>query len=404
MSAITDVSLRRIYDSRGQETVEATLTTRSGARGVAGAPSGASTGTHEARAFPTGGVAVALARFAERVRPALMGLDNDGPTVDAALRSADGTPDFHEIGGNVATSLSVAAAIARAQERGEPLWRTVARPGVDGRRFPAIVGNSLNGGRHAVGGPDLQEFIAFSPAPDPADSVRAALAVHAELGAALARRFPGAALGRGDEGGWVAPLENRAAIEMLTEACHAVSDRLQVPVHPGLDLAASEFYRDGHYRYKERTVDEEGQIALVAEWVDRYGLRYLEDPIAEESYAGFAAMTDAVGDRTLVVGDDVYVTQLSRLTASGATNASNAILIKVNQVGTLTDTLATVDEARRRGMATITSHRSGDLPEGWLAHLAVGFGSAGIKCGLLGGERVAKLNELLRLGAATGAT
>lgn len=403
MSAITAASLRLVYDSRGQATVEASIGTRSGALGTAGAPSGASTGTHEARAFPPGGVATAIARFTERVRPKLLGLENDGPTVDGALRSADGTPDLHEVGGNVATAVSVAAAIARAQERQLPLWKVVARPGVDGRRFPAIVGNSLNGGRHAVGGPDIQEFIAFSPAPDPADSVRAALAVHAELGRALTKRFPGAALGRGDEGGWVAPLENQAAIEMLTDACHAVSDRLALPVHPGLDLAASEFFRDGRYRYRDRSVDEDGQVALVSEWVDRYGLKYLEDPIAEESFDGFAAMTRAVGDRTLVVGDDVYVTQLARLTRSGATNASNAILIKVNQVGTLTDTEATVDEARRRGMATITSHRSGDLPEGWLAHLAVGFGSVGIKCGLLGGERVAKLNELLRLGAATGA-
>ena len=404
MSAITAATLRSIYDSRGKETVEATIATRSGAAGTAGAPSGASTGRHEAKAFPDGGVAVALRRFGERVQPRLLGLDNDGPTVDGALRAADGTPDLHEIGGNVATAVSVAAALARAQELGRPLWELVQRPGVDGRKFPAIVGNTLNGGRHAVGGPDIQEFIAFSPAPRPSDSVRAALAVHAELGAALTKRFPGMALGRGDEGGWVAPLENRAAIEMLAEACHAVSDRLKLPVHPGLDLAASEFFRNGQYRYKDRSVDEEGQVALVAEWVDRYGLRYLEDPIAEESYDGFVAMTQAVGDRALVVGDDVYVTQRARLTRTGAANATNAILIKVNQVGTLTDTLATVDEARRRGMATVTSHRSGDLPEGWLAHLAVGFGSAGIKCGLLGGERVAKLNELLRLGAATGAT
>ncbi|MCI4336260.1 MAG: enolase [Thermoplasmata archaeon] len=403
MSAITDVALRLIYDSRGKETVEATVTTRSGAIGVAGAPSGASTGSHEARAFPPGGVSAALERFPQRVRPRLIGVDNDGPTVDARLHDADGTDDFHEIGGNVATAISIAAALARGRESGRSLLEVVRRPGVPHGRFPAIVGNSLNGGRHAVGGPDIQEFIAFSPAPHPRDSVRAALAVHAEIGAALVRRFPGAALGRGDEGGWVAPLSNVEALEILTDACHAVTDRLHVEVHPGLDLAASEFFRDGRYRYKERTVDSEGQVALVAEWVDRFGIRYLEDPVAEEEYEPLAEVTRAVGGKTLVVGDDIYVSRRDRLVRMGETSPSNAILIKVNQVGTLTDTLATVDEARRRGMATVTSHRSGDLPEGWLAHLAVGFGSAGMKCGLLGGERVAKLNELLRLGAATGA-
>jgi enolase len=404
MSTISDVSLRLIYDSRGKETVEATVTTSVGAMGIAGAPSGASTGTHEVRAFPTGGVAVALERFSSRIRTKLIGTENEGPAVDAQLHSIDGTEDFREIGGNVATAISVAAAIARARETHRALWEVLRRPGVTGGQFPAIVGNSINGGRHAVGGPDIQEFIAFSPAPQPRDSVRAAIAVHAAIGAALIQRFPGASLGRGDEGGWVAPVGNVEAMEILTDACDAVRDRLRVPVSPGLDLAASEFFRDGQYRYKDRTVDAEGQVALVSEWVDRFGIRYLEDPVAEESYDGLAAVTRGVGGRTLVVGDDIYVTRRARLVKAGDTSPSNAILIKVNQVCTLTDTLETVDEARRRGMATVTSHRSGDLPEGWLAHLAVAFGSAGLKCGLLGGERVAKLNELLRLGAATGAT
>ena len=172
-------------------------------------------------------------------------------------------------------------------------------------------------------------------------------------------------------------------------------------VHPGLDFAASEFYRDGRYRYKERALTEEEQIAYVAELVDRHGLKYVEDPLDEEAFDGFARVTRDVGSRTLVIGDDLYVTDVRRFERGIAARSTNAILIKVNQVGTLTDTLATVDRARSERIATIASHRSGEVPDGWLAELAVGIGARGLKCGLLGGERVAKLNELLRLGRAT---
>lgn len=404
MTAIRSVSLRRIYDSRARETVEATIATASGATGVAGAPSGESTGTHEVRAFPPGGVAAALERFRSLLKGRLEGIANDQATVDGLLHEVDTTPDFSEIGGNVATALSVASAIAAAHETGRPLWEQVRRPGVESIRFPAIVGNCMNGGRHAIGGPDIQEFLAFAPGPKPEDAIRAAIAVHVEVGARLKKRFPKAALGRGDEGGWVAPLGNVEALELLVEACDAVRDREHVPVHPGIDLAASEFYRDGQYRYREQSVDAHGQVRFLSELVDKYGLRYVEDPFEEESFDAIAEFTRASGGRTLVVGDDLYTTQRSRLVRGAERGSTNAILIKVNQVGTLTDTYDTVDEARRRGIATVTSHRSGDLPEGWLADLAVGFGSAGLKCGLLGGERVAKLNELLRLAAATGAS
>ncbi|HZY92797.1 MAG TPA: enolase [Thermoplasmata archaeon] len=404
MSAIVSASLRAIYDSRGRETVEATVTAEGGHVGRAGAPSGASTGRHEVRAFPPGGVPAALARFHSGLEGRLLGMENDPSLVDALLHEVDGTPDFSVVGGNVATAVSIATAVSRAAETGVPLWRTVRRAGVEGGHFPAVVGNCLNGGRHAIGGPDIQEFLAFSPAPKPADAVRAAIAVHAAVGETLQRKYPKHALGRGDEGGWVAPVGNLEALEILVGACQEVTDRLHVPVHPALDLAASEFYRDGKYRYKEQTLDDEGQLGFLTGLVDRFGLRYVEDPFDQEAFDLSARFTQAVGSRTLVVGDDLYTTSTERLRRGVERRSTNSILIKVNQVGTLTDTLRTVDEARRHGVSTITSHRSGDLPEGWLAHLAVGFGSAGLKCGLLGGERVAKLNELLRLGAATGTT
>ena len=403
MSRIVSAALAAIYDSRGRPTVEATLELASGARGRAGAPSGASTGTHEVLAFPEGGVAEALERFRASVAPALVGLEAaDLSAVDGRLHEVDGTANFSRIGGNTATAASVANAIALAEETHRPLWKVLARPGVDETRFPAIVGNCLNGGRHAIGGPDIQEFIAYVDEARPEDSVRGAVRVHQLLGEELHRRYPKHALGRGDEGGWVAGIGNLEALELLADACARVRDETHLAVHPGLDLAASEFCSDGKYRYQEQTLDTEGQATFVARLVDRYGLKYLEDPFDQEAFDAFASLTRAVGSRTLVVGDDLYCTDVSRLREGLARHSTNAVLIKVNQVGTLTDTFATVDLARANGLATVSSHRSGEVPEGWLAHVAVATAARALKCGVVGGERVAKLNELLRLGRAIG--
>jgi enolase len=403
VSRIRSVTADLVYDSRGRATVEAEVTLETGAHGRAAAPSGASTGAHEVAAFPSGGVPAALTAVRTLLAPALVGLDaSDLGAIDRTMHTIDGTPDLSKVGGNTTTAISVATALATGAERGIPLWKVLARPGVDGTKFPAIVGNCLNGGRHAIGGPDIQEFIAYSEDPDPSRSIRAALRVHTLVGEELHRRFPTAALGRGDEGGWVAAIGNVEALEILTNACARARDELRIAVHPGLDLAASEFFRDGRYHYKDRTLDTDGQVAFVAQLVDQYGIRYLEDPLDEEGFDGFAAVTRAVGDRALVVGDDLYVTDARRLERGLDQGASNAVLIKVNQVGTLTDTLRTVDLAAARGAATVTSHRSGEVPDAWLTHVAVGTGARALKCGLLGGERMAKLNELLRLGRATG--
>jgi len=403
VSAIVSADLFGVYDSRGRLTVEASVALASGSSGRAGAPSGASTGAHEVLAFPKGGVPEALATFRARVASRLVGLDAaDQAAVDAALHEVDGTPNFASIGGNTATAVSVAVAIATGAESGRPLWRVLARPGVDGRSFPAIVGNCMNGGVHAIGGPDIQEFIAFADCSRPEDSIRAAVRVHGLVGEELHRRSPKSALGRGDEGGWVAAVSNLEALEILANACARARDELHLEVHPGLDLAASEFFHDGKYRYREQTLDTEGQLGFVSKLVDRFDLRYVEDPFDQEAFDAFASFTKAVGKRTRVVGDDLYVTNRERFQQGLDRGSSNAILIKVNQVGTLSDTFATVDLARRREVATITSHRSGEVPEGWLAHVALGTGARGLKCGILGGERVAKLNELLRLGRATG--
>ncbi|HTW40334.1 MAG TPA: enolase C-terminal domain-like protein [Thermoplasmata archaeon] len=402
MSRIRSVRVDPLFDSRGRATVEATVTLESGAHARAGAPSGASTGTHEVRAFPPGGVPEALDTARSRLAPALVGVDAaHQDAVDRTLHEVDGTPNFARIGGNTATAVSVAAASARADEEHLPLWKVLARPGIDRPTYPAIVGNVMNGGVHAIGGPEFQEFIAYAASPDPRRSVAAAIRVHALVGEALHAQLPTIALGRGDEGGWVAPLGNDAALDVLAAACATARDELKVDVHPGLDLAASEFFRDGQYRYRDRTRTTEDQIAYVSELVDRYDLRYVEDPLDEESFDGFASLTRAIGARAVVVGDDIYTTDARRLAKGIEHRSSNAVLVKVNQVGTLTDTFATVDLARSNGLATVTSHRSGEVPEGWLAHVALGTGARALKCGVMGGERVAKLNELLRIRAAT---
>lgn len=401
-ATVRSAQLARIFDSRGNPTVEATLRGPSGAVGRAGAPSGASTGATEVRAFPEGGVPVALDRFERKVAPRLVGvaLDDQG-AFDALLKELDGTPDLSHLGGNTTTALSMAFAELRAAVLGLPLWRSI-RGAPDAPRSPAIVGNVINGGAHAVGGPEIQEYIAFTEAKDPGLAVEAAVAVHRAVGRRLRERFPKAALGYGDEGGWVAPLSSVEALELLAESCHEVHDARKgsgVSVRPGLDLASSEFYHKGRYVYRDQTLDPDGQVGFVAKLIEKYGLAYVEDPLEESDFQGFARLTSrsARGGAPLIVGDDLYTTHPSRLERGIKEGAGNSVLLKVNQVGTLTDTQRCVDMARKAGWSTVASHRSGEVPDAWLAHLALAFGSRGIKCGVRGGERMAKLNELVRL-------
>ena len=404
MSAIRSAELSGIFDSRGRPTVEARIVLDGGAVGRAGAPSGASTGAHEVSAFPAGGVPEALSTFSRWVGPELLGHEaGDQSGFDTLLAQIDGTSNFGRIGGNTATALSVALALARSKEVGRPLYQVVRRPTVESIQFPAVVGNCLNGGRHAIGGPDIQEFIAYANGRTIDESIRAALAVHERLGLELKRRFPHQALGRGDEGGWVAPLSNVEAIEMLRSACESARDELGIEVDPGLDLAASEFYEKGRYHYQDRSLDPAEQLTFVGSLIDRYGLRYVEDPFDEEAFEEFAELTRSAGSSALIVGDDLYVTREERVRRGLERHASNGVLIKVNQVGTLSATFAAVDYARSQGAALVASHRSGETTDSWLAHIALGTGARGIKTGVLGGERMAKLNELLRVARASGA-
>lgn len=392
---IEEATIRQILDSRGNPTVEVDIRTTNGF-GRAAAPSGASTGTHEVSAWPEGGVNGALKLARLEVLPSIIGQNvTDQHGVDAQLHELDGTDNFSHIGGNVAVAISLAAAKAAANSLELPLYRYVG--GLNLSDLPMPLGNVLGGGAHAVGGTTIQEYLVTAFGSNAAESVMANARVHHRVKKLLEERFPLAALGKGDEGAWVAQLEDVEALELVFKACNEVGDELELEIRPSLDLAASEFYHDGHYHYRDRTLTPEEQVNFVAGLVDRFNLYAVEDALDENDFVSHAELTSQVGHRCLVVGDDLYVTSSSRLEEGLALRATNAILIKPNQVGTLTDTLNTVALAHRSGLKTIISHRSGETTDNSIAHLGVGLGCHMIKTGTVGGERLAKLNTLIRI-------
>ena len=298
------------------------------------------------QAWPEGGVTAAIELARQDVVPQLLGLSaEEQAQVDALLHEVDGTSNFSRIGGNLAVAISLATARAAAASQGVPLYRYVAGMGPYG--LPAPMGNVLGGGAHAVGGTDIQEFLVTSFDDDVSRAIEANAAVHRAVGAALCERFPDTALGRGDEGAWIAPLENVAALELVVEAVQQVAGETGVDIRPGLDLAASEFYRDGKYVYKDRSLTPEEQLDFVVSLIEDYGLHSVEDPLDQEDFESWAALTAKTD--ALVIGDDLYVTNVERLEKGLEMGATNAILIKPNQVGTLTDTLDTVSLAREAG-------------------------------------------------------
>jgi enolase len=396
VTLITEVRLRRVLDSRGNPTVEADVYTESGGFGRAAAPSGASTGEYEAIERPAS-EAIAAAR--ERAVPRLEGqvYAGDQRTVDETLRAADGTDNFAEIGANSAVAISMAAAKAGADMLGAPLYQHLGGA-FRGDAFPTPLGNVVGGGEHAADATDIQEFlVAPVGAPNVADAVFANAAVHGEVHDRLAA--DGIAAGKGDEGAWAPSISDAEAFELVEGAVEAVADEVGFEIKFGLDVAASELYDAdaGVYRYRdtERTPDE--QVEYIAGLVDEYDLVYVEDPLEENDYEGFAALTERVGDRTLVCGDDLFVTNVERLEEGIEKGAANSILIKPNQIGTLSDAFDAIELANRNGYEAVISHRSGETEDTTIAHLAVATAAPFIKTGAVGGERTAKLNELIRI-------
>jgi enolase len=395
MPSIDAASIRKILDSRGNPTVEVDI--RAGpAFGRAAAPSGASTGKHEPPAFPKAGVDDAIRTFRAVVGPGLLGHEvSDQVGVDHRLREIDGTANFARIGCNVATATSIAVMRTAAANAGMPPFRYLGGP--TKRGLPLPLGNVIGGGRHAIGGTTIQEFLVVSQAPTALANVLGNARVHRKIGDALAKKRPDQPLGRGDEGAWVAPLQDEEALALVADECRKAERELGFRVRPALDLAASEFFRHGKYEYRERSLTREEQIDFVARIVREYDLFSVEDPFDQEDFAAFAELTKSVGDRCTVIGDDIFVTNVARLRRGIEAGAANAILIKPNQIGTLSDARAAVDLAHKSGYATVMSHRSGETTDDAIAHLAVAWGCLGIKTGAVGGERIAKLNELIRI-------
>jgi len=391
MTTIEVIELRTILDSRGNPTVEADIYT-SGGFGRSAAPSGASTGSLEAKVRPP---KEAVENAIHNVIPALIGMDAcDQQTFDEQLRDIDGTADFSEIGANVAVALSLANAKAAASAMNLPLFRYLGGAFVS--EMPLPLGNVIGGGAHAANATEIQEFLVVpGDAADAEEAVFANAAVHKTVKELLKKN--GKPCGKGDEGAWAPQIDDALAFELIAEATGIVADEMNVSVDIGIDVAASQMWNGNEYKYRDCVRSTEEQVSYIAELVDKYNLVYVEDPLHEDDFDAFAELNDLVGDRCLVCGDDIFVTQVDRIIQGIEKDAANCVLIKPNQVGTLTDTFDAVKLAHTHGLDTVMSHRSGETTDTTIAHLATAFSCVFLKCGVVGGERIAKLNELIRI-------
>jgi len=389
-ATVEKVTLRRILDSRGNATVEADVRTEGGF-GRAAAPSGASTGEYEAVEIPA---AEAVER-GEEAAEALVGLDaSDQRAVDATLRAEDGTDDFSRIGANAAVAVSMASAKAAADALDVPLHAHLGGAFADSTPVP--LGNVVGGGEHADDATDIQEFLV---APTGAETFEEAAftnaAVHAEVKEVLDDR--GVTAGKGDEGAWAPALNDAEAVEVVAEAVERAAD---TETRLGLDVAASELWNrdEGVYVYDDTTRTTDEQVEYVESLVREHDLIYVEDPLHEDDFEAFARLTERLADTdAFVCGDDLFVTNVGRLERGIAEGAANSVLVKPNQVGTVTDTYEAVHAARAAGYETVMSHRSGETEDATIASLSVAFGTRFIKTGAVGGERTAKLNEVIRI-------
>jgi enolase len=407
MSQIARVTARQILDSRGQPTVEVEIGLASGAVGRAAVPSGASTGAFEAPELRDGdasvyggkGVMKAVANVEDELAGVLVGREaSDQAVIDRTMIEFDGTPNKARLGANAILGCSLAVAAAAAADAGLPLYRYLG--GARANRLPVPMMNILNGGAHADNSVDLQEFmVAPVGARTFADAVRMGAEIYGELKKVLRGR--GLATGVGDEGGFAPDLDsNQDALEVIMEAISAAGYTPGDDVALALDPATTELYRDGAYHLEGegRTLDSAGMVAYWTDLCDRYPIVSIEDGMAEEDWDGWVALTKALGDRVQLVGDDLFVTNSQRLQRGIELGAGNALLVKVNQIGTLSETLAAMDLASRSGYASMVSHRSGETEDTFIADLAVATGAGQIKTGAPSrSERVAKYNQLIRI-------
>ncbi|MFQ6094602.1 MAG: phosphopyruvate hydratase [Candidatus Bathyarchaeia archaeon] len=404
---IEDVTPRIILNSRGQKTIEVDVMTTEGF-GRASAPAGASRGKAEAVPFPENSIEKAVKTVNDLIAPELIGLNaEEQEEIDNLLHELDGTENFEKIGGNTAYAISLAVADAAADSYALPLFRYLG--GISANELPYPLGNVLGGGKHAVGkAPDIQEFLALPVgAPNFVKAAEANVLVHRSVGSILKNVDSTFTGGRGDEGAWAPNVTNDEALEAVAKACEEASSETGFEIKPALDVAASSLWDEEKERYvyvrDEVKRDSGGQLEYILSLIRKYDLAYVEDPFHEEDFKSFTELTQKVRD-CLICGDDLFVTNVDRLSRGIKGSAGNAIIIKVNQVGTLTDAWKTTDMAKKAGYVPVMSHRSGETTAFHIAHLAVGFHCPIIKTGVLGGERTAKLNELIRIEEILGST
>jgi len=412
MAAIADIAAREILDSRGNPTVEVDVVLDSGAMGRAAVPSGASTGAHEAVELRDGdkaryggkGVRNACASIEGEIFDMLGGLDAaEQVKIDEMLIDLDGTQNKSRLGANATLAVSLAVAKAAAEDVGLPLYRYVG--GVFARTLPVPMMNIVNGGQHADNPIDVQEFMVQPiSAPTLADAVRMGSEIFQALKKAL--KDAGHNTNVGDEGGFAPNLKSAdEALGFIAKSCEAAGYRPGEDVTFALDCAATEFYRGGKYvmEGEGKTFDSGGMVAYLADLVGRYPIVSIEDGCAEDDWDGWAHLTAELGGRVQLVGDDLFVTNPERLRRGILAGTANAILIKVNQIGTLTETLETMEIAHRAGMACVMSHRSGETEDSTVADLAVATNCGQIKTGSLSrSDRTAKYNQLMRIEAELG--
>jgi len=412
MSAIADITAREILDSRGNPTIEVDVTLESGAEGRVAVPSGASTGAHEAvelrdddsSRYGGKGVLQAVANVEGEILDAIAGMEaSEQVALDNLMIDLDGTPNKARLGANAILGVSLAVAKAAAEEGGMPLYRYVG--GVFARTLPVPMMNIVNGGKHADNPIDIQEFMVQ---PVGAASLAEAVRIGSEIFQALKKALSSAGHNTnvGDEGGFAPNLKSAdEALAFMTRACEAAGYRPGEDVTFAIDCAATEFFHDGVYDLagEGRRFDSAGMIDYLADLAARYPIRSIEDGCAEDDWEGWAALTARLGATIQIVGDDLFVTNPTRLARGIKERSANAILVKVNQIGTLTETLEAVEMAHRAGLRAVMSHRSGETEDSTIADLAVATNCGQIKTGSLArSDRTAKYNQLIRIEQALG--
>ena len=412
MAAITDIAAREILDSRGNPAIEVDVILDSGVLGRAAVPSGASTGAHEAVELRDGdkaryggkGVRQAVANVEGEIFDMLSGLDAaEQVKIDEMMIDLDGTANKSRLGANAILGVSLAVAKAAAEDVGLPLYRYIG--GVFARTLPVPMMNIINGGQHADNPIDIQEFMIQ---PVAAPTVAEAIRMGSEIFQALKKALSAAGFGTnvGDEGGFAPNLKSAdEALGFIAKACEAAGYRPGEDVTFALDCAATEFYRDGHYAMvgEGKTLDAAGMVAYLKDLAGRFPIASIEDGCAEDDWDGWAHLTAELGGQLQLVGDDIFVTNPERLRRGIKAHTGNAILIKVNQIGTLSETLDTMEIAHRAGVATVMSHRSGETEDSTIADLAVAANCGQIKTGSLSrSDRTAKYNQLMRIETELG--